>query len=91
LLEQWANPNMPQPLPGENPDEGLTQQYSPEEVGYRPAESAKNSCSRCTNFTPKAQQSLGAGVCSVVAGPISPNGVCDAFQSAGGLGGLLEG
>ena len=89
LDPSWANPNMPQPLPGEDPNEGLSQAYSPEEVGYRPADSARNSCSRCSHFTPKAQQSLGAGVCDVVAGPVQPNGVCDLFTPREGLGGLI--
>jgi hypothetical protein len=85
----FENPNMPQPLPGEDLDEGITQQYSQEEVGFRPADAVGQSCARCDNFQAKAQQSMGMGVCEVVSGPIPPQGVCDLFEPISGLGGLL--
>jgi hypothetical protein len=86
----YANPNAPQPLPGESLDEGMVQQYSQEEVGYRPADSKAQSCSVCANFQPKAQQALGQGICAIVSGQISPNATCDAFTPrGGGLEGLL--
>jgi len=89
-MQGMMNPNMPVPLPGDNPDEGITQQYSKEEVGYRPAPSADTSCARCVHFTAKAQQALGAGICDVVSGTIQPNGVCDLFApAAGGMSSLI--
>jgi hypothetical protein len=86
-----ANPNAPQPLPGEDPNAGTpglvpgTNSYQKEEVGYRQATDAAQSCSNCAHFIRKAQQSLGQGMCDVVAGPISPNGVSDMFTPVGGL------
>lgn len=86
-----ANPNLPQPLPGEDPNAGEaglappTQGYVKEEVGYRPATDSARSCANCVHFIPKAQQAMGQGMCDVVAGQISPNGVSDLFEPVGGL------
>lgn len=75
---------------------GSAIQMSKEEAGYRPADSADQSCSNCAHFIRNAQQGLGEGICEVVGGPISPNGVSDAFVPAdqpeapqGGLQSLL--
>ena len=90
-----VNPNLPQPLPGEDPNAGTpglapgTVAYSQEEAGYRPASDTSRSCSNCVHFIRKAQQSLGEGMCELVAGPISPNGVSDLFEPAGGIQSLL--
>ena len=83
-VSMMMDPNAPQPLPGESLDEGITQQYSQDEVGYRPAKSKQESCSRCVNFQAKAQQALGQGICALVSGQISPNGTCDLFTPRGG-------
>jgi hypothetical protein len=89
-LSLYENPNAPQPLPGEQLEQGMTQQYSQEEVGYRPAKSEAEACSSCANFQAKAQQALGQGICMVVSGQISPNGTCDLYTPrAGGLESLI--
>lgn len=91
-----ANPNLPQPLPGEDPNAGMegvgpsTAAYTREEVAYRPAEDSSRACSACVHFVAKAQQSLGQGLCELVAGQISPNGTCDMFDDGSGGGGGLE-
>lgn len=89
-----ANPNLPMPLPGEDPNAGMeglgagTVAYSKEEVGYRPADDSAQSCGACAHFNRKAQQSLGLGTCTEVAGQISPNGVCELFTPSKGIAGL---
>ncbi len=91
-----SNPNLPQPLPGEDPNAGEpglappTTGYTKDEVGYRPADDSAKSCSNCAHFIRKAQQSLGQGMCDVVAGQISPNGVSDMFTPVGGISSLNE-
>jgi len=86
-----VNPNAPQPLPGEDPNAGTpgvapgTSSYVKEEVGYRQATDSKTSCANCAHFIRKAQQSLGQGMCDLVAGQISPNAVCDMFMPVGGI------
>lgn len=89
-----ANPNAPQPLPGEDPNTGEpglappTSAYTKDEVGYRQATDSAKSCGNCAHFIRKAQQSLGQGMCDVVAGQISPNGVSDMWAPKGGIGSL---
>lgn len=84
------NPNLPQPLPGEDPNagnEGLgpgTVAYTKEEAAYRPAEDSARACGACVHFIAKSEQSLGQGLCELVAGQISPNGTCEYFEPAGG-------
>lgn len=92
-----SNPNMPQPLPGEDPSgagtPGLTpgtSAYTKEEVGYRPADDSARSCGNCAHFIRKAEQSLGMGMCDVVAGQINENGTSDLFTPVGGISSLNE-
>jgi len=86
-----TDPNAPQPLPGEDPNAGTpglapgTNAYQKEEVGYRQATDSTKSCGACAHFIRKAQQSLGQGMCDLVAGQISPNAVCDMFTPVGGI------
>jgi hypothetical protein len=73
---------------------GSALQYSQDEAGYRPADSSEQSCGNCAHFIRNAQQALGQGICEVVSGQISPNGVSDMFVPAegaepGGLESLL--
>lgn len=88
----WENPNLPQPLPGTGDPTAsdITGTSGPgfqrDEVAYRPAESEDRSCSACVHFKAHAGQALGDGVCELVGGPISPNGVCDLFQGSQELG-----
>ncbi len=99
-LEEVANPNLPQPLPGEDPNAGMpgagppTAAYTKDEVAYRPAEDESRSCAACIHFVAKAEQSLGQGMCELVAGQVSPNATCDMFDdgsdAGGGLASLLN-
>ena len=92
----YRDPNAPQPLPGEDPNAGMegtgppTVAYTKEEAGYRPATDSQRSCANCRHFVAKAEQSLGQGMCDVVAGQISPNGVSDMFEPMGGIESLNE-
>lgn len=89
-----ADPNAPRPLPGEDPTAGEpgvvpgTSAFTKDEVAYRKAVDSAQSCSACSHFIAKAQQSLGQGMCDLVAGQISPNAVCDLFTKKKGIGGL---
>lgn len=90
------NPNLPQPLPGEDPTQGEpgltppTAAYTKEEAAYRAASDSARSCSNCAHFIRKAQQSMGQGMCDLVAGPISPNGTSDLFTPKGGPKGVED-
>lgn len=87
----YTDPNAQQPLPGEDPTSGNpglgpgTSAYTKDEVGYRKATDSAQSCGSCVHFVRKAQQSLGLGLCDLVAGQISPNAVCDMFTAAKGI------
>lgn len=61
--------------------------YGKAEVNYRPAGSSNTRCERCANFA-WSTGAHGQGTCRIVAGLISPGGVCDKYT--GGGGGLID-
>lgn len=61
--------------------------YGKAEVNYRPAGSSNTRCERCKNFA-WSTGAQGQGTCRIVAGLISPDGVCDKYS--GGSGGLID-
>lgn len=70
-------------------DDGVTAdtKYGKAEVNYRDAGSSNTRCERCKNFA-WSTGSSGKGTCRIVAGLISPGGVCDKFASGGA--GLID-
>jgi len=63
----------------EEPQEGVEGsgvKMSKDDVNYRPAGSSETHCGSCKHY-------LGDGICEIVAGTVSVNGVSDAWEPRG--------
>jgi hypothetical protein len=71
----------PEAPAGPEEDQGV--KITKEEANYRPAGSAETNCGSCGHY-------LGDGICDVVAGSVSTDGVSDEYiPRAGGLQDLV--